>query len=116
MESKTSSLAREFIESLIMTKRKSKKPIVAEYIEWGDHVSLAEAGWKDHKDAHELTPAICKSVGFLIRETATDLTIVGSIADEQVDGEILIIKNCIIKRVRIWPQEVKNESRRAKKA
>ena len=83
---------------------KKPKALVAEYIEWSDHVSLAESGWKSKKDAMGLTATICKTVGFVIRETRTEVNLVSSIADDHVDGEVCIIKACIVKREKLWPK------------
>ena len=82
---------------------KKPKALVAEYIEWSDHVSLAESGWKSKKDATDLTATICKSVGFVAKETAKEIVLVSSIADDHVDGEVCIIKACIVTRQKIWP-------------
>lgn len=79
-----------------MSKPKRKKPEPKiEYIEWEDHVSLAESGWKDKKDAHDLSPEICKTVGFVLRETSKHVILVSSFSGHQVDGEVCILKNCI---------------------
>ncbi len=78
--------------------RKPPKLSAVEYIEWEDHVSLAESGWKDKRDAHELSPEICKSVGFVLRETSKHVVLVSSVSGHQIDGEVCILKNCIIAR------------------
>lgn len=86
-----------------MSKRK-KPQITADYIEWSDHVSLDETGWKSKKDATDLSPTVCKSVGFVVKENSKELVLVSSIADDHVDGEVCIIKSCITRRERIWPK------------
>jgi len=80
------------------------KAYVADYIEWEDHVSHADSGWKSKKDVSGLDVAVCKTVGFVIKENQKAVTLVGSLAESDVDGEIVIIKSCIKKRERIWPK------------
>lgn len=84
-----------------MSKASKKRALQIQYIEWEDHVSLADSGWKDRADAHGLSPEICKSVGFLIRETPKHVILVSSMTGSQVDGEICILKNCIVKREKL---------------
>jgi hypothetical protein len=83
-----------------MSKRKHSREVI-EYIEWEDHVSLAESGWKSRDDAHGLTAEVCKSVGFILRENAKEIVLVSSLAGHQVDGEVCIIKKTIVRRERL---------------
>lgn len=83
-----------------MARRKHSRNSI-EYIEWEDHVSLAESGWKDKSDAHSLKAEVCKSVGFILRENSKEIVLVASIAGHQVDGEVCIIKKTIVKRERL---------------
>lgn len=85
--------------------RRRKPPISAEYVEWEDHVSLADSGWKPIKDAEDLTPAICKSVGFVLKETSRHIILISTLdGGDHGDGEVCIIKSTIVKREKIWPK------------
>lgn len=83
-----------------MARRKQPREII-EYIEWDDHASLDQTGWKSRKDASALGPEVCKSVGFILRENAKEIVLVASVAGGDVDGEVCILKNCITKRERL---------------
>ena len=83
-----------------MTRRKHSREAV-EYIEWEDHVSLDESGWKAKKEARNLTAEICKSVGFILKENSKEIVLAASLAGDHVDGEVCIIKANITKRERL---------------
>ncbi len=66
------------------------------YIEWVDH--HANGAWQDEVDH---TPAVCRSIGWLIKEDAKGLTLAGS---KGAEGKAIygntqyIIKSCVVKR------------------
>lgn len=84
-----------------MPKPRKKSLQQIDYIEWEDHVSLDESGWKDSSDAHGLRAEVCKSVGFILRENTKEIVLVASIAGHQIDGEVCILKSCIVKREKL---------------
>ena len=84
-----------------MTKKKTKStgkgPI---RIEWLDHCSL-QGGWKHASDADKLTPATVLTVGWVVKETKKYITVASIWSEDyMVQGEICIMKNCIVKRTK----------------
>jgi hypothetical protein len=80
-----------------------KKPTLdcIDYIEWWDHTSHGQVGWKSKEDMDGLDVALCKSVGFVLKENKKSITLVASLADDDMDGEVCIIKSCIKTRERL---------------
>lgn len=74
------------------------------YIEWQDHSSFNESGWRVASDYDELKAQYVKSVGFVIMEDS-DMIILGQSMnqaeheqlEDQFTGDICILKNCIKK-------------------
>ncbi len=83
-----------------MTRKKANLDCV-DYIEWFDHTSHSTVGWKSKEDINDLDVALCKSVGFVLKENKKSVTLVSSLADDDMDGEICIIKSCIKTRERL---------------
>lgn len=66
-------------------------------VKWKDHAG--EAGWKeDVKDFH--SPALVKSVGWLLKEDDEGITLSGARASDgsQISQLQYLLKSCIIKR------------------
>ncbi len=75
-------------------KQKSSLETVL-YVEWLDHTSHGDSGWQSRADLDALDVALCKSVGFVLKETKTTITLVSSLADDVADGSVCIVKSCI---------------------
>jgi hypothetical protein len=76
--------------------RKSKSSLdTVLYVEWLDHTSHGDTGWQSREALNELDVAVCKSVGFVLKETKTTITLVSSLADDVADGSVCIVKSCI---------------------
>lgn len=87
------------------------------YIEWEDSHSMTGSTWKGITDARESGPCIvCQSVGWLISDTKSHKTIVGSVSHggydrsiNQVSGDMTIPTSAIRKLVRLpskyWARE-----------
>ena len=79
-----------------------KLPLVV--VEWLDHIT--RSGWQDHKDTAKLEPATIFTIGWVVNETDTVLTIAGAVdvsadADDNFNNIFLIIKGCIVSRKEI---------------
>ena len=71
-----------------------KLPLI--YVEWDDH--HANGSWQEGIDH---TPALCCSVGWIVKEDKKAVTIAGSIhtgQDAQLGNTQYILKSCIRKR------------------
>lgn len=72
-------------------------------VDWLDHSSFSEAIWRDGEEYTELAPAVCRSVGWLFKDTDTHIILVHNIHDGGEDfedkyvGDMCIIKGGIIK-------------------
>lgn len=70
-------------------------------IDWEDHT--AEAGWVDNVDT--VNPVICRSIGWLIKETAKEYKIADCLTQDSGQGGIqCILKNCVIE---LWELDIK---------
>uniref|UniRef100_A0A6M3L2X1 Uncharacterized protein n=1 Tax=viral metagenome TaxID=1070528 RepID=A0A6M3L2X1_9ZZZZ len=69
------------------------KPIT---VEWEDHYT--QGGWR-HIDDINTKPALCKSVGLLVKETPKTIVISSSLFGDDIYTEpLVILKSCIKKR------------------
>ncbi len=82
------------------TPRRQKSKLVL--IEWLDHSAYSTGMWRDQEEvAAELRPAIIKSVGWILHETDTFLTIMSTRDDtpnQVCKHELCILKPTIVKR------------------
>lgn len=75
-------------------------------IDWHDARSL-ESGWKPIGKAKEMTLEQCVSVGFIVNETKTAITIVSSLTEKEglCDGEVIIPKGWIVSQQELKHRE-----------
>lgn len=75
------------------------------YIEWLDHCSHDGPHWSSVEDVKNLRPNTCHSVGFLINEGDSFITIASHVGtddeDDEICGDLCIIKACIVKREKL---------------
>lgn len=82
------------------------------YIQWKDHVSFTTSTWRTEEDYEDLGPALCETVGWIMKETDDYLIIVNTRnepgvkdldfdAPENYLGDILVLKSTITKRERL---------------
>lgn len=85
-------------------------------IEWVDHCTSEEtSAWKNlERLREELTPCTVRSAGWVLKETKDYLVLVSHIGindervwDQESQGEICILKGCIIKRIRLTKYDQK---------
>jgi hypothetical protein len=65
-------------------------------IEWLDAVT-DDAGWKKIEDVKKTRPPVCKSVGWILKETKTHITIAATIHGDDCDGDVTIPRGMIRK-------------------
>lgn len=72
------------------------------YIEWKDHCSFANAMWRSASEFNA-EYAVCHSIGWKIAETDEAITLVGTKHSDNTtaQGDITILKSCIIKKRRV---------------
>lgn len=68
-----------------------------EWIEWDDSCGAADV-WEFRDDMDPLLPARCITVGFVMDETDTYVTIASTVAEVQVLGRLTIPKVAIVRR------------------
>lgn len=68
-------------------------------VEWVD--SMGGQGWCDKEDVADLEPCTCLTVGFLLREEPTHITLVQSQTGGMVDNYITIPKRSITARANL---------------
>jgi len=69
------------------------------YVEWDDSSSWHSGPWCHKRDASIDKPVRCKTLGFILNETDTHITIVGSTdGDNYISGDMTIPKSSIRKR------------------
>ena len=68
------------------------------YLEWHDAQSMAEGAWQRRKDVEKLTPALVRSVGWILTETKDHITLIAHDGENEVGGDFCIPKACIKKR------------------
>lgn len=76
-----------------------KLPLVM--IEWLDSASLSGGIWRDTDDVAELKPHVIRSVGWVLREDAVSVLLIGHIATHQVSGDLSIPKCSIRHRYKL---------------
>ena len=72
----------------------------AVYVEWDDSSSCGSSGaWAHKRDAVIEKPIRCKTVGFILDETDTHITLIStSDGENHVSGDMTIPKSAIRKR------------------
>lgn len=70
-------------------------PVV--YIEWLDAITEADNGWKSRALIVAQKPAVIHTVGFLLADEPTHYTVAGTLADDEVGGDVTIPKGMITK-------------------
>lgn len=69
------------------------------YVEWDDSSSWNRGPWVHQRDAKVERPTRCKTLGFILEETSTHITLVGtSDGADYVSGDMTIPKSAIRKR------------------
>jgi hypothetical protein len=82
-----------------MTEKKRKLVIVT----WADSAAF-DAGWKDDTKVERMAPSRITSVGWLMAETKTHVTLAAHITSEgHVTGEMCIPRGCVLKRRAVKP-------------
>jgi hypothetical protein len=83
---------------------KSKKTVLY-WVEWVDSYSPRDRWYQNNTDLDEAIkdPAVCVTVGFLVRETRELLTFVQTVFPEmeQLNGVMVIPRGCIRRKKRI---------------
>ena len=64
-------------------------------IEWLDACSHPVTGWRPLEQAAALEPALSRSVGWILSETASHLVLAAHESEGEVDGDICIPRGCI---------------------
>ena len=64
-------------------------------ITWRDAKSEA-AGWKPISAIRDSKPSIVYSVGWIVRDTKSEIAIVSSVVDDHCDGDLVIPKEWIV--------------------
>ena len=64
------------------------------YIEWID--AVADVGWETHERAEDVH--LCKTIGFLIKETKLGLVIASTLSEKESNARITIPKAWIRKK------------------
>ena len=67
-------------------------------VEWLDHCSWSGGPWSTLKDLKDLKPQVITSVGYLVVEEETYITIASTVGDDMYSGDTCILKSCITKR------------------
>ena len=73
-----------------------------EMIEWADHCSLSnnDRGWRPWSEIENMEVVPIFSVGWVVKETDQYVIMVSHLGDDNdVYGEMLIIKTCITRRL-----------------
>jgi hypothetical protein len=78
-----------------------RKPLVL--IEWLDHCSNKGSSWYELSDIEQMQPLTVVSVGFILNETDTFVTIAAhaQASDDNYAGDICVIKAAIVDRYEI---------------
>jgi hypothetical protein len=78
-----------------------EQPPLLWYIEWVDHSSHKDTGWKNKEDS--ITPCTIISVGWILSEDKTSIYMANHLdpADFGHMGGQCVMKNCITKAVQI---------------
>lgn len=65
-------------------------------IEWLDAVT-DDAGWKKISDVARIRPPVCRSVGWILKETKSHITIAATIHGDDCDGDVTIPRGMVRK-------------------
>lgn len=93
-----------------MVSGTTNSPYKIELIEWIDHASLEGGNWRDWDDLESLKLAHIYSVGWIVRETDSEVVVICHRDDDVFWGEIIIHKPSIVRRVTLLDDGKKNES------
>jgi hypothetical protein len=64
-------------------------------VEWLDS-SLTDGRWEHRDDIHKMKPAKCTSVGFILDDAKTYITLVGTMSKHAVLGRLTIPRVAIV--------------------
>lgn len=95
-----------------MVSGKPNSPYKIELIEWIDHASLEGGNWRDWDDLESLKLAHIYSVGWVVRETDSEVVVICHKDDDVFWGEIIIHKPSIVRRLTLLDDGKKNETDR----
>lgn len=72
-------------------------------IEWVDSTSPGGPSiWVDHATVEAISePSVCYTVGFVVKETGTAITLAGSYSANQLSGSMCIPKAAILRRLKV---------------
>lgn len=65
-------------------------------IEWLDAITSADNGWKDRKLVAAQKPPKVVTVGYLLADTPTYLTVAATISGDDVGGDVTIPKGMVL--------------------
>ena len=82
-------------------------------IEWVDSVSFSGGIWRDIDRVKDLELDLITSVGFIVAETPSHVTIVAHLSEEEVSGD-MCIPRVAIKKIRHFPLKPKKRKKTAK--
>ena len=79
----------------------TEQPPLLWYVEWIDHCSQREGGWKSKESV--LTPVTILSIGWVLSEDETSIYMCNHLDPEDFEhiGGQCVVKSCITKAVRI---------------
>jgi hypothetical protein len=69
-------------------------------VDWLDAVT-DDAGWKKISDVQTQRPPLCKSVGWILKETKGHVTIAATIHGDDCDGDVTIPRGMIRKIIEL---------------
>jgi hypothetical protein len=83
-----------------MTSRSEKRKAVL--VDWIDSTSFSTHRWRDLGESKQLTPSTIQSVGFLVAESKSFITLTGALDEEEhASGCITIPRGCITRMRRL---------------
>ena len=82
-------------------------------IEWVDSVSFHGGIWRDIDRVRALELDLILSVGFILEETPSHVTLVAHLSEEEVSGE-MCIPRVAIKKIRHFSIKSKKSKRKSK--
>jgi hypothetical protein len=83
-----------------MTSRSEKRKAVL--VDWIDSTSFSTHRWRDLGESKQLTPSKIQSVGFLVAEGKSFITLTGSLCEENnASGCMTIPRGCITRMRRL---------------
>jgi hypothetical protein len=70
-------------------------------VTWNDSCSLRN-GWKDTAEVAAMSPCSIESIGFVVSDTKSHVTLASSLDDQgHAEGEMCIPKGCIVRKRRL---------------